>query len=213
MMSVSKRTKPLEDRPVTGNVVHPFQFQGDDATLIQGMLDGHNGAFRAFYRRHASFVYSVLLRTLGADTELDALIQEVFLKAFQGIHSLKDVAHVKSWLASIAVHSARDAIKYRKRTKWLRYFEPSKIPEPLPEDDDTADREAVAAVYRLLDKLSVDYRIAFALRYMNEMELTEVAEACEVSLATIKRRLAKAKKQFYALAKEQPALRKWVQYE
>ena len=117
------------------------------------------------------------------------------------------------WLASIAVHTARDTIKQRTRTRWLRFFEPSKMPEPLITSDENADREAVDTVYRLLDKLSVDNRIAFTLRYMHEMEPTDIAGACNISLATIKRRLAKAQKQFLALARNQPALRQWIQNE
>ena len=215
--SVSNRKQQRVSGKPPAPVVHPFQFQGDDHTLVRGMRDGHPGAFRAFYRRYVSSVYAVLLRTLGSDDELDILIQEVFAKAFQGIHSLKNADQAKSWLSSIAVNTARDTIKQRKRSRWLRFFEPAKMPEPELEpadsSDGNADREAVATVYRLLDQLSVDHRIAFTLRYMNEMELTEVAEACDVSLATIKRRLARAKRQLYALAKDQPVLQRWVQYD
>ena len=57
----------------------------------------------------------------------------------------------------------------------------------------------------------MDNRIAFTLRYMHEMDLTEVAAATGVSLATVKRRLARAKKQFMALAKEHPELKEWLE--
>ena len=173
----------------------------------------HPGAFRAFYRRHVSLVYAVLLRILGSDDELEILMYEVFFKAFQGIENLKHIDQITSWLAAIAVNTARDAIKQRKRHGWLRFFEPAKIPEPEPMSPDLLEREAVAIVYRLLDELSVDNRIAFTLRYMHEMELTEIADACKVSLTTIKRRLAKAQKQFLALARNQPALRQRIQNE
>jgi RNA polymerase sigma-70 factor, ECF subfamily len=207
---VFKANRSKGRRTSSENVVHPVQFQADDETLIRSMKAGQSHAFRTFYRRHVSRVYAVLLRTLGDDTDLDILIQEVFTKAFQNIHTLKHPAQVRSWLAAIAVHTARDTIKHRRRHRRLLFFEPSALPEPLPVTDDTGDREAVRAVYRLLDKLGVDARIAFTLRYIQEMELTEVAEACGVSLATVKRRLARAKRQFYASAKADPALREWV---
>ncbi|HEY7376710.1 MAG TPA: sigma factor-like helix-turn-helix DNA-binding protein, partial [Polyangia bacterium] len=49
--------------------------------------------------------------------------------------------------------------------------------------------------------------MAFSLRFISEMQLTEVAAACRVSLATVKRRLARAEKRFVEAAKDHPALR------
>jgi RNA polymerase sigma-70 factor (ECF subfamily) len=208
---VLKKKQQKRGPTSSANVVHPLRFQGDDETLIHNMTLGQPHAFQAFYHRHISFVYAVLLRTLGDDAELEIMIQEVFTKAFQNIHTLQDSARVKSWLASIAVHTARDTIKHRKRIRRrFVFFEPSEMPEPPRDSDDIGDKEAVSAVYRLLDTLGVDARIAFTLRYINEMELTEVAEACNVSQATIKRRLAKAKRQFCALAKADSTLKEWV---
>ncbi len=63
------------------------------------------------------------------------------------------------------------------------------------------------ATYRVLDTLPDDERMAFSLRFISEMQLTEVAEACRVSLATVKRRLARAEKRFVEAAKEHPSLR------
>jgi RNA polymerase sigma-70 factor, ECF subfamily len=213
VVPVIEKKQTQKERTSAADVVHPVQFQGDDEMLIRNMTAGQPYAFRTFYHRYVSLVYAVLLRTLGDDTELEILIQDVFTKAFQSIHTLKNVKQVKSWLASIAVHTARDTIKHRRRMRWLRFFEPSKLPEAPSFIDDNGEREAVSAVYRLLDTLSVDGRILFTLRYIQEMELTEVAEVCNVSLATIKRRLAKAKRQFYALAKADPILREWVEDE
>jgi RNA polymerase sigma-70 factor, ECF subfamily len=65
-------------------------------------------------------------------------------------------------------------------------------------------------VYRVLDALDTDQRIAFALRFVAGMELTEVAASCGVSLATIKRRLSRAQINFAALAKREPALAEWL---
>ena len=62
----------------------------------------------------------------------------------------------------------------------------------------------------MLDKLPADERIAFALRFINEMELVEVADACQVSLATAKRRLARARKKFTTMALTYPELADWV---
>ena len=74
----------------------------------------------------------------------------------------------------------------------LRFLPFSELPESeLPPADFEAG-EAMQAVYRVLSGLDVDQRIAFALRFVAGMELTEVAASCSVSLATMKRRLSRA---------------------
>ena len=62
------------------------------------------------------------------------------------------------------------------------------------------------AMYRVLDALPADERMVFTLRFMSELELTEVAAACRVSLATIKRRLARAEARFQEVAQQEPLL-------
>jgi RNA polymerase sigma-70 factor (ECF subfamily) len=66
------------------------------------------------------------------------------------------------------------------------------------------------AVYRVLGNLDADQRIAFALRFVAGMELTEVAASCGVSLATIKRRLSRAQSTFASSAQREPALVEWL---
>jgi RNA polymerase sigma-70 factor (ECF subfamily) len=62
----------------------------------------------------------------------------------------------------------------------------------------------------VLGRLPVDDRIAFSLRFIEGLELTEVARACGVSLNTIKRRLDRAERRFVALAAREPSLREWL---
>ena len=71
---------------------------------------------------------------------------------------------------------------------------------------DLAVREALAV-------LSSDERIAFSLRHLEELELTEVASACGVSLSTVKRRLKRAEERFDALALRDPRLAGWRRVE
>jgi RNA polymerase sigma-70 factor (ECF subfamily) len=71
--------------------------------------------------------------------------------------------------------------------------------------------DALRATYAALDKLPADERIAFALRFIDGMELTEVAAACDTSLATIKRRLARAGARFEVEARKHPVLEAWLE--
>jgi RNA polymerase sigma-70 factor (ECF subfamily) len=66
-------------------------------------------------------------------------------------------------------------------------------------------------VYAVLNRMPADDRIAFALRYIDGMELTEVAAACSVSLATVKRRLRRSEARFLKAARSHTLLEKWVE--
>jgi RNA polymerase sigma-70 factor (ECF subfamily) len=77
---------------------------------------------------------------------------------------------------------------------------PEDLPEiELPGASDEV-RSAVGAFYETLARLPIDERVAFSLRYVEGMELTEIAWATETSLSTVKRRLRAADDRFTKLA-------------
>ena len=153
----------------------------------------------------------VLARTLGVDAELADLLHEVFVQALQSIHQVRDGQRLKAWLTSVAVFTARGRIRARQRHRWLRFTDPHVMPDAVQPAPDHELQEAIRSTYRILEHLSADLRIPFALRFIDGMELTEIAGACGVSLATIKRRLAKAEKLFVKLARRNPSLRPWLE--
>ena len=130
------------------------------------------------------------------------------------IHGLKDPSALEPWLARVATHTARKIIRTRSRRRWLRRFTDSAEEEryePSAIAFAPEARQALRAVYRVLDVLPADERIAFSLRFIDGMELTEVAAACGVSLATIKRRLSKSEQRFGTVARRYPELLPWMQ--
>ena len=82
--------------------------------------------------------------------------------------------------------------------------------EPQSEQLDEESLRAAREVYAILERFPVDERVAFALRYINGLDLTAVASACGVSLATIKRRLQRAEGRFFKVASGVPALADWM---
>ncbi|MBK6847202.1 MAG: RNA polymerase sigma factor [Proteobacteria bacterium] len=179
--------------------------------LLAGLRAREEGALAALFERYGAHVQRVLVRTLGVDAELADLVQEVFVQVLQSVHQVEEAERLKAWITSVAVFTARGWIRARQRRRWLSFFDPPSHAEPAAPHADDATREAARSTYRVLERLSVDLRLPFALRYIDGMELTEVAAACEVSLATIKRRLAKAEALFVRLAQREPALRPWLE--
>jgi RNA polymerase sigma-70 factor (ECF subfamily) len=186
-------------------------FAGTDADLVEGLRRGDPGARAALYDRHADHVHHVLCRTLGFDRELADLHHDVFVRALTSLHRLEDPSALKGWLTMIAVHVARSAISRRKRRSWLWFLPGDELPEVEAGAASGEVLDAFRATYAILDRLPSDERIAFALRFIDGMELTEVAAACGTSLATIKRRLARAGARFEAGARRHPALAEWLE--
>jgi RNA polymerase sigma-70 factor (ECF subfamily) len=195
--------------------VAPIPFLAvDDAALVHGLLVDNPSAKAAFVTRFAPDVERLVTHLIGLDRELADILQEVFVQALSSIRSLRDPAALKPWLLRIATHSARRALRSRTRRAWLRFFvdaeEEARV-EPASPALDVEARETLRAVYATLNCFPANERIAFALRYIDGMELAEVAATCAVSLATIKRRLRRSEGRFLNLARSHPLLAQWVE--
>ena len=114
------------------------------------------------------------------------------------------------WLQQIAVFTAVDFLRRRKRRRWLRFFDQQATEEPAGPAPDEAGQEALRATYRVLDRLNAEERSVFALRFIDGMDIDALANAHDCSRSTIKRRLARATSRFRALAQREGALAPWL---
>jgi RNA polymerase sigma-70 factor (ECF subfamily) len=188
----------------------PGAVSDGDERLVRALQRGDPWAVAALIERHGDHVRRVLLRVLGGGDEHRDLLQEVFTRAWQGIGRLEDPRALKAWLTRIAVFVARGAIRRRQRRRWLSFFH--EVPEPEVGAVASPDvEEAASCVYRILAGMPVDERIPFALRMLEEMDLPSTAAACGMSVATVRRRLARAERRFFTLARQCQALAPWME--
>lgn len=202
------------ESPQSNLLVLPRKFYGDDAALVAAMLAGHQGARAEFFNRYAPQVERIITHVIGFDRELADILQETFTKAVASLHQLESPASLKPWIFRIAAMAARKTLRTRARRHWLRFFfdaEDESQHEPETSMANPDDVRAVHQVYAILEMLPCDERVAFALRFIEGMELTETAAACAVSLATIKRRLKRAEARFLAAAQRDPTLSAWLE--
>jgi len=191
-------------------MVTPLKFVGDERALLQALRARHPGAVAAFYDAHAAHVQRALRSALGADADLPDLLQEVFIRALDNINDLDDPERMRSWLTTIAVFTARAHIRRRARRKWLSLFSPERTRTEEQDPPCSDARAALRETYAVLEQLRVDDRMAFTLRFIDGMTLPDAAEACGVSLATLKRRLTRAEKAFLSAARKRPILEHWL---
>jgi RNA polymerase sigma-70 factor (ECF subfamily) len=183
----------------------------DDADLVRALCEGDALAERTLLDRYGAHVDRILTRILGEHPDLDDLALEVFVRAFERIADLREPGALRSWLTGIAVFVAREAIRRKRRRRWLVFLPIEdaadlEVPASIPEA-----RAALRAVYEVIGRLDADVGIAFALRFVEGMELTEIAAACDVSLATVKRRIKRAEAEFSARGRAHEALAGWFE--
>jgi RNA polymerase sigma-70 factor (ECF subfamily) len=108
---------------------------------------------------------------------------------------------------SITAHMIRYELRRKTALRWLRFGD---IPDAAAADSDLDSREALVRLYRILDRQGSEDRTVFTLRYLEGLELVDVSQALGVSLATTKRRVARAWRRVVTSARRDDALIEYV---
>lgn len=187
----------------------PFYKDGySDATLVEGVLNGDRAAGNALAERFAPLIGRRVRRLLGADAEHSDLVQQVFVQVVKGLSTLDDRQALVDWVGRVTVNVVRNELRRRKYRRIVGLST-----DQVEAARDSEDPELGPAVQRglaILEKLCVEDRILFVLRYVEGCELKETARLTGCSLATAKRRIAKARERFMKKAARDPVLAHWV---
>jgi RNA polymerase sigma-70 factor (ECF subfamily) len=139
----------------------------------------------------------VLNRNLGRDPELADLLQDVFIAAFEGMGRLEQPHALPGFLHQIAAHVAHGHIRRCVQRRALA----GELAHHAPGWSSALDAcEAELDIRSLLQHLPARERVPFALHFVAELTLSEVATKCGVSVPTVKRRLLAAKRRLRELA-------------
>lgn len=166
-----------------------------DATAqwVAAACVGDQRAQEQLYDAHVRYVRQIARRILGPDGELADVLQEVFARVFRDLRQLEDPARLRPWIATITVHVTQNYLRARRRRRWLRFFAPAEVPEVEDRSREQDGLVSVRRAYAVLEQLPDDERVAFVLRFVEGMPLDEVSALTGSSLATVKRRLARAR--------------------
>jgi RNA polymerase sigma-70 factor (ECF subfamily) len=205
---------PGEDRPRRAGLRVVRDGDSTDEATLQALRRRDPAAVGALFDRHARRIERLLLSVLGPDPDLPDLVQQTFLGVLSSLPSFRgDAASFVPWLNRICVFTARKHIRQRRARRWLRFGAPEELPELPASAAGPELRAAATRAYRLMEGMPTDERLAFGLRFIEQLELTAVAEAMDVSLATVKRRLAAARSRFVERARHDPLLQPWLDEE
>lgn len=199
LQSVHDSVEDAPERPSSGGALVPMPLRSsDDAELVAGIIARRPNAIARLYDSYAAMVRGLLTRTMGSAVDVDDLTQDAFMTVIDRCDSLRDPTALRSFIMGVAFRVARNALRRRAIRRFVAL---DSVPEPPVMPHDTDEAERVQHVYMVLDKLDTDSRLALIARHVEGHGLAEAADICGCSLATFKRRLAKAEKRFEALSR------------
>ncbi|MDC3961672.1 RNA polymerase sigma factor [Polyangium jinanense] len=168
-----------------------------DAQLVGLGAEGDVQALEILYRRHAAFAINLATRIEGSPRDVEDIVHDAFLRAFERLRDLTDRSAFRGWLGSIVVHAVRSRMRRGKLLNLLglgRASEPVDLDALASPEASPHVRAQLAQIYALLRTLPSDERIAWTLRCIEGHELEAVAGLTRCSLATVKRRITRAQR-------------------
>jgi RNA polymerase sigma-70 factor (ECF subfamily) len=177
--------------------------QQPDFGVLKKAQRGDERAFTLIVRTYEVPIFNYVLRLVGGDRSLaEDLTQEVFLRVFQGLPKFSLRSKFTTWLFQVTKNRVLDELRAKERRPRLTVALDD-VP-PLEVVDAPFERvEAVDAVWRAVGELTVDLKMALLLRDVVGLSYAEIADSLEITLATVKWRIYKAREEVQlALASE-----------
>lgn len=178
-----------------------------EARLIQRAQARDEAAFEQIMRLHADKLYNYLLRMVGNSADAEDLLQEVFVRAYQGLPSFDGRASLSTWLYRIATNLCIDYQRRRARrvstvsfptyeddegetVEWE--FADPRAPNPM---EAVMHKELQQVVEHAIQQLSPKLRTVLLLYDVEGLSYEEIARVLQIPIGTVKSRLNHARTQ------------------
>jgi RNA polymerase sigma-70 factor (ECF subfamily) len=179
-----------------------------DAELIAAVLDGDSASFEPLIRKYQPRVFATARRYARRESEVEDIVQEVFLKAFQKLNSFRGEAPFEHWLMRLAVRTCYDFLRGHQRNRETAFTE---LTEPETDwlerfvvQPDEAMENADAArqlVEKILSRLSPAARLVITLLEIEGRSVKEIAATTGWSVPLVKVRAFRARAEMRKILK------------
>jgi RNA polymerase sigma-70 factor (ECF subfamily) len=181
-----------------------------DAALVRAAWRGDGGARAAIWFKYSGLVRSKMRRAIG-ERDVEDHVQDVFVGFYENLAQLRDPGALRGFLLGIALRVAGTELRRRTNRWWLTLTLNGELPESHISGADANDaREILRAFVGVVVRLGPSGSRVFGLRYIENLELKQVAQVMDASLATTKRRLNRASARFLAMAERDPVLSEFL---
>jgi RNA polymerase sigma-70 factor, ECF subfamily len=216
VLSITPPAFPLGD-PALGVLSFPrhererpanLQAVSAEEDLVSRCRAGDSGAFREIFRLYRADVTRLLYRMVGRRSDLDDLLQEVFVQVHRSIKSFRAESRLSTWIYRVAVNVA---LMHRRAAKSRPVVvsepqEPLLLDDSLPADEQLSRQRRVEALYRLLERVSDKKRVVYVLHELEGMSPNEISKVVGAPVLTVRTRLFYARREVIAMLREEPAL-------
>jgi RNA polymerase sigma-70 factor (ECF subfamily) len=157
--------------------------------------------FSSVVEAHRPQIFRFLLASTRDVDLAETLTQECFLKAYRNWDRFRGDSSAMTWLMRIAINLEKDHWRNRRMQFWrhtrTNSVDLAEASEWLPSGERSVEqqmmaREQVAHVWRAVEGLSARQRTVFLLRYVEDQDLSEIAQATGLSEGTVKAHLSRA---------------------
>jgi RNA polymerase sigma-70 factor (ECF subfamily) len=183
--------------------------------LVKQASDGNRFAFEQLIDHYQGDIYRMIYYRIRARMDAEDLTQDVFIRAYRSISRLREPDRFRSWLFRIAVNRVNDYLR-KKRVRSI-FKSSDEIPDIQPEATQVQEQpEALEQVLkedfwrqvgRIAKKLSKMEREVFMLRFLDNLNINEIAQTLKKSESTVKTHLYRALAKF----KKEKVLRQFLQ--
>lgn len=163
--------------------------QFSDEELLQMFSEGDNPnyAFNLIVRKYQEPVYWHIRRMVVSHEDANDIVQDVFVKAWQGLLKFRKDSALYTWLYRIATNEALSFLKKKKNRFFLPLLDISKqLEETLESDVYYHGSDMEKTIQKAILKLPDKQRAVFNLRYFDEMKYEEMAEVLNTSVGALK---------------------------
>ena len=171
-----------------------------EAEMIAAVLKGDAASFEPLVQKYSPRIFATARRYARHESEVEDIVQQVWLKAFEKLDSFRGEAPFEHWLMRVAVRTCYDSLRAHQRNREKSFSELTE-----PEEDwldrfvsqpDAADENAEAArllVERLLGQLSPPARLVITLQEIEGRSVKEIAQLTGWSVPLVKVRAFRAR--------------------
>jgi len=165
-----------------------------DRELVQRLRAGDAEALRAVVERYQQRIFSLIFGIVRDRHEVEDVAQEVFLKIFQRIDAFDGRSKFYTWLYRVAANAAKDHVKKLSRRPAVPLDENAPLPDEAAGPGEHASRQESRRIVReAIDSLPPRYREVLALREIQGLSYTEIADVLRLSMGTVESRLHRAR--------------------
>jgi RNA polymerase sigma-70 factor (ECF subfamily) len=171
-----------------------------EAELIAAVLEGDAASFEPLVQKYSPRIFATARRYARRESEVEDIVQEIWLKAFQKLKSYRGEAPFEHWLMRLAVRTCYDFLRGHQRNRELTFSELSEAENDWlnrvrsePQDAGEHSEAARQLIGRILDQLSPAARLIITLLEIEERSVKQIAELTGWSVPLVKVRAFRAR--------------------